>query len=367
MSHADLEPKNPEALREQVRTIREKGEHALPYVAFLALSARHPIYADKGHAWRREPFSEIKDEGTQNWIVCPRTEWKEYFPQEVANLCRDIGFNGLYVDWTFPYRCDAAHHGCGSTDARGLRRGEFGVFALRELAQSTYEQVKAVDPSARILLHTSGALMYSYIGFADLMINGEQLRQPLREAQGRYLDVLPLHVLRAEYRGTHAGLAPFLIPELATPEGLPDPALTAEPGPTNELLALALLHDIGIWPIYCHLETVEAVRRAQRNFFTGDVKFQPYWEGGGPLKVNDPALLTSGWIGREKLLAVLANLGETPVEAQVRIAPALPGGTLASAVDALSGESLEFDGRSLQLRVPSRSFRPIELKTENFD
>src|SRR3712207_9174067 len=64
------------------------------------------------------------------------------------------------------------------------------VFALRKLAQATYERVKAVDPEARILLHTSGAVMYPYVGFGDLMLNGEQLRQPLARAGGRYLDVL---------------------------------------------------------------------------------------------------------------------------------------------------------------------------------
>ena len=44
-----------------------------------------------------------------------------------------------------------------------------------------------------------------------------------------------------ERHAQQAGLAPFLIPELATPAGLPDPVLTAVPGPTNEMLALTLL------------------------------------------------------------------------------------------------------------------------------
>jgi hypothetical protein len=49
---------------------------------------------------------------------------------------------------------------------------------------------------------------------------------------------------------------PFVIPELASPTGLPDPQLTTAAGPTNELLALTLLHDIGFGPIYCRLESV---------------------------------------------------------------------------------------------------------------
>jgi hypothetical protein len=360
-SHADPTPKDAAALAERARQNRARGQFLLPYVALLGLSERSPAYRAGGDRWRREPFSRLEDEGTPYWIICPNSRWQSYFPAQMARLCREIGLNGLYLDFTFPYRCSAAHHPCGYLDARGARRGEFRVFALRKLAQATYEQVKAARPDARILMHTSGALMYPYIGFADMMLNGEQLRRPLARAGGRYLDVLPLAVLRAEYRGQQAGLAPFLIPELATPAGLPDPTLTAVPGPTKEMLALTLLHDVGVWPIYCHQEAVEAVRQAQRRFGIAEAHFVPYWETGGPVVITGPSLLASAWIKRAGALLVVVNRGRQAVGTRLRLRPRVSRGRWAIASDALTGEAVAGDGTCLSLSVPARGFRLLRL------
>jgi hypothetical protein len=363
-SHADPAPKDPPALAEQARQTRAKGEYLLPYVALLALSERTPVFRERGgQRWRREPFSKLEDESTPYWIVCPHTGWADYFPRQMEYLCREVGVNGLYFDFTFPYRCDAAHHGCGYHDrSTGARRGEFRIFALRKMAQETYERVKAARPDSRILMHTSGALMYPYIGFADLMLNGEQLREPLRKAGGRYRDVLPLETLRAEYRGRHAGLAPFLIPEFATPEGMPDPERTAVPEPTTEMLALTLLHDIGVWPIYCHTETVEAVRRAQREFGTATARFVPYWENGGPARMSHPGLLASAWIRPQEALLVVANRSDKAAQTRLRLVPSLvPGSAPWLAADALTGEALPAAGAppEVSLLVPPRAFRLV--------
>jgi hypothetical protein len=315
--------------------------------------------------------------------MCPNTPWARTFPAQAERLCREYGLGGLYYDFTFPYRCDAAHHPCGSptevgaadrVDAarrrattEGSRRGEFRIFALRKLAQETYERVKAVREDTRILMHTSGALMYPYIGFADLMLNGEQLRQPLTKSGGHYMDVLPLEALRAEYRGEHAGLAPFFIPEFASPEGLPDPGLTDIPGPTNEMLALTLLHDIGVWPIYCHLPGVEAVVKAQQEFGIAEAGFIPYWDRGGPVVMTAPHLLASAWIRPAGLLLVVANRGRAASQTRVRLRGRLGRHRVRGAADALTAETLPLSDKGFSLSVPARSFRLVRLQPSPVD
>jgi hypothetical protein len=360
-SHADPVPKDPAALARQAQAARGSGGHLLPYVALLALSERASVYAAGGERWRREPLSRLEDEGTPYWIICPHTAWQQYLPDRLERLVREGGVNGLYFDFTFPYRCQAAHHPCGYQTPAGERRGEFHVFATRRLLQTIYERVKAARPDARLLLHTSGALMYPYIGFGDMMLNGEQLRQPLAAANARYMDVLPLTTLRAEYRGRQAGLAPFIIPELATATGLPDPKRTADPAPTNELLALALLHDVGIWPIYCHLEAVEAVRQAQRRFGIAQARFLPYWEAGGPLRLGRRELLASAWVKPGAMLVAVVNRGGRGIEARLQLKAAGARERLVGARDALTGKELPVESRGLALSVPARGFRLVCL------
>jgi hypothetical protein len=361
-SHADPVPKDPAALAAQARQARAARQYLLPYVALLALAERTPVYQQGGYRWRRAPFSRLQDEGTPYWIICPNTGWQRYLPAQIAHLVRDVGVNGLYFDFTFPYRCEAAAHPCGYATSAG-RRGEFRVFATRKLLQAIYEQVKAARPDSRILLHTSGALMYPYIGFGDMMLNGEQLRQPLAKAGGRYMDVLSLVALRAEYRGQQAGLAPFLIPELATAGGLPDPTLASAPGPTNELLALALLHDLSIWPIYCRLEAVEAVREAQQRFGIATARFAPYWEAGGPVTLSNPHLLASAWIRPGVMLLVVVNREGRDTATRLRLRATVGRSSLSGARDALTGMSLAVDGAALALSVPAHGFRLLQLST----
>jgi hypothetical protein len=362
-SHADLTPKDPASLARQAREAHACGQYLLPYVTLLTLSERASVYPRGGERWRRKPFSQLQDEGTPYWIMCPNTRWQQYLPDRLERLARDTGVNGLYFDFTFPYRCQAAHHPCGYDTATGERRGEFRVFATRRLLQTIYERVKAVRPDTRLMLHTSGALMYPYIGFGDMMLNGEQLRQPLTAANGRYMDVLPLASLRAEYRGQHAGLAPFIIPELATAAGLPNPKLTADAAPTNELLALALLHDVGVWPIYCHLEAMEAVRQAQRDFGIAQARFLPYWERAGPVRLSHPGLLASAWLKSGGTLTVVVNRGSQNAETRLHLRAAGGDGRLAGAWDALTGSPMPVETAGLALMVPARGFRLVRLTT----
>jgi hypothetical protein len=364
-SHADPAPKDPTALTRQARAARANGQHLLPYIALLALSERTPAYADGGDRWRREPFSRLEDEGTPYWIICPNTRWQRYLPDQIDRLVQDAGVNGLYFDFTFPYRCEAVHHPCGYRTTAGERRGEFRVFATRRLLQTIYERAKAVRPDSRLLLHTSGALMYPYIGFGDMMLNGEQLRQPLAAAKGRYMDVLPLAALRAEYRGQHAGLAPFIIPELATATGLPDPKLTVDPAPTNELMALALLHDVGVWPIYCHLEAVEAVRKAQRQFGIAQARFLPYWEAEGPVHLSHRDLLASTWVRPGAMLVVAVNRSARHVDTRLHLRSRGGLGRLVDAGDALTGSKISVDSTGLSVSVPARGFRLLRLTTRS--
>jgi hypothetical protein len=362
-SHADPVPKEPAALAAQARQARTANQYLLPYLALLALSERTPIYRNGGSQWRRVPFSRLQDEGTPYWIMCPNTGWQRYLPDQIAHLVRDLGVNGIYFDFTFPYRCEAGNHPCGSTTQAGQRRSEFRVFATRKLLQAIYERSKAARPDTRILLHTSGALMYPYIGFGDMMLNGEQLRQPLSRAGGRYMEVLSLAALRAEYRGQQAGLAPFVIPELATANGLPDPRLTTDPAPTNELLALTLLHDLAIWPIYCRLESVEAVREVQRRFDIATARFVPYWEAGGPVRMSNPDLLASGWARRGTALLVLVNRGPRAAQSRLQLRPAVGHRPMRDARDALTGESLVVDESGFWVSVPARGFRLLQVST----
>ena len=362
-SHADTVPKDPQALAQQATALAAKGQYLLPYVSMLSFTGNSQAYTQgDGSHWRREPLLDSAPDGDspRHWIMCPNNGWCDFFPGQMEKLFEVAKVNGLYYDFVFPWTCNAAHHPCGYEDDQGARRSEFQIFKMRQIAQATYEGVKAVRADSLIMLHISDSLLYSCIGFGDLMLVGEEKRlhptQSVVRAQGHYMDVLPLAELRAEYRGHQAGLAPFIIPELATLEGMPDPELCEKPGPTVELLALTLLHDIGVWPIYCHEATVEKVRVAQRDFGIADAVFAPYWENQVPVELADKTLLASAWVKgaaggtpAPSALIVITNRGDKDIATGAKFN--------GKAVDALTNEALA----GATLTVPARAFRLIKV------
>ncbi len=357
-NHADTVPKDPAALTQQFADKQAKGQYLLPYVSMLTYTQGTPVYTQSGYLWRKEPYEDSPPDGAgaAHSLMCPNSSWLGFFPAQMENLFKDCKANGLYYDFFFPVPCNSASHPCGHLDAQGTRKADFQIFKMRKLAQDTYERVKAVRADSLIMLHASDALMYSCMSFGDLMLMGEEKRSHPTQSvlaganYGHYMNVLPLEELRAEYRGHHAGLAPFIIPQFATLAGQPDANLCNVPGPTHELLALALLHDIGIWPIYCNATAVENVRVAQRDFGSADAEFAPYWEKNVPVELSDATLLASAWLKGASALIVIVNRGAFDVTTLAKFS--------GNASDALTKAAV-----GGTLTVPARGFRLIGAET----
>lgn len=361
-SHAHTRPLDADDLRRRSDEARAASTCLLPYVSFATLASDSPAFTDGGAAgWRSEPLFGNADEGSPYWVMCPNTPWAAYFVEEMERLVRECRLTGLYVDFFQPLSCNAPSHPCGYTDKDGVRHPSYNVFAFRRQAQDLYERVKAADPDALLMIHCSDAMMYSAIGFGDLMVTGEEKRPRLLQPGAHYTGVLPLAELRADHRGHHAGLAPMFLPEFATPEGAEDVERTAHPAGTRELLALTLLHDVAVWPLYCHVATVVAAREAQRRFGVADARFCGYWEEGSPVTGGEGGVLVSAWLADDRALVVVANPTDTAAAATVRWA--VDGEQVAcTAQDAMGDGDVARDGEGVLVRVEPRDFRLLELR-----
>lgn len=311
-SHADTVPSDPAALRADAAAAKAAGRSLLPYFAMEILSAdAEPFRDGRGMGWRMEPVFANDDEGSRYWLVCPNTPWADHFVDEVARVVEECGLSGVYLDFFLPLSCASLDHGCGYVGPDGGVRRSWNVFAFRAMAKRLYERVKAVDPDAKLALHTGDGMVYASVGFGDLMVNGEYKRKQLAQADGRYADVLAPAELRAAYRGEHSGLAPFLLPEFATPAGAAHPEWAADRARTREMLALALAHDIAVWPLYCDVEAVDEARKVLAAV-RPNADFVGYWAPKAIAYEADEAdVMVSAWLGPTSAL-VVANPTDAP-------------------------------------------------------
>lgn len=252
-----------------------------------------------GSGWFREP-------GQRDYVICYKSGFAADWLRRVKRAYEELGLDGVYLDGTVIVRgCTNSRHGCGWTDAGGVRHETYPIFAVRRMMRELYEFVEA--RGGRIDAHQSGYVCPATLGFAHSYWDGEQLAA----GQESVKDLLDLDAFRAEFMGVNHGVpAEFLCYE--------KPDWTYE-----NALAISLLHNVLVRPcFFTALPHLEPVWKTLDGFGAAEAEFVPYWEN--PLKISPACVKASAWRRPDgKTLYVVSNLSpRQAVEATVD----LPGG-----------------------------------------
>ena len=126
-------------------------------------------------------------------------------------------------------------------------------------------------------------------------MDGEQFYH--EDFTGDYLGSTALEKVRAEMMGHQFGLVDFFLPELHG-------ELTVGAEPTENLMAMLLLHDMNLWLAFCNPDIVRNTWKAVDNFGIGNADFIPYWNDLPPAETGTKNIKVSayGKNGREALL-----------------------------------------------------------------
>jgi hypothetical protein len=136
--------------KEAVKTIRDAGVHAMPYINVHLFDTKLPMWEeDKASLWALrngnygffDPARNIWSRGDYQWIfyvnsdnrkyvgMCPATAyWQDKMAEWYGRLSNEEGVDAVYMDqlMVYPYLCYASNHGhppCGGGDymAQGFR------------------------------------------------------------------------------------------------------------------------------------------------------------------------------------------------------------------------------------------------------
>lgn len=299
------EPADPAAFSARIKELRGRGLRPIPYVCPSCVATNTPEWAFYQRKWSMgmvDAPPDVAAYGAGVAMVSPRDAlWRSFIVTKTGQLVDQFGIDALYLDNTHLMGAFAPNAGLGY-ERKGVRFREYPMMAYRDLYREIRAEVLRGSRDAVIIAHSSGSLSPPLLSGFDMLVNGEQFRGRVRDS---YLKVTSLEAFRAEFSGRQWGVAPMFIPEF------PD-AFAKAVEPTRGLMALLMLHDIAVWPIWCNVDEVNRAVRMLKSFGYEDADFVPYFAASPPANSEVDDVYVSGYRRGGSWLLVVANTADSP-------------------------------------------------------
>jgi len=344
-----------ERLRKLINACHQRGMKLLVYIGY-GLARQAPELQGHHDQWSVMPLipwnTTYRPEFRQFDATCARSGWADWLVKGIGRLFSEYELDGLYFDGTSEaWQCHNEAHGCGWKDEAGKLHSEYPILAVRDLMRRIANAVHTHRPDAILDVHMSSSLTLPTLSFCDSYWNGEQFES--YTAKDKF--ELPLHVFRTEFMGYAHGLdAEFLCYE-------------KRPFTIQEAIALAWVHGVEVRPYQETLSQISPLWRAMDRFGTSSAKWLPYWSGAG-CEAGEGSVKVSAWTTRGKALLIVSHLQRSALKTDVRLVRdrlGLASGPL-TAVDAISGSSIEVSANRVPLEFDGMNYRLIEIRDKRF-
>jgi hypothetical protein len=130
-------------------------------------------------------------------------------------------------------------------------------------------------------------------------------------------------------------------------------------------MAAIIPHDLMVWPVFSHTETIMALRSRLMHFGIDrpDTHFVGYWETDAPVQCDDGRVRCSAYVRPGKVMLCLGNWSEDaiedlPVELDLT-ALTLP--STAGARNALTHESVQIEGGKVLVDLEPKRLTLVEI------
>jgi hypothetical protein len=324
-----------------------------------------PEWKAFGKDWELNPNRKQEDFRRMS----PATSFADWQLSAIKDFIVRDGVNGIYVDEAYPYPDTVASHGMGFTNGKGERVPTYQIYAMRDyFKRMAYLFQKFGDGSPAIIAHASGVLAMPHLSFVDIFLDGEQVYHRIRDWDGdgppSYMKMTPLDQWGAEFSGRQFGYVPLFLPAMRPnlAKGFPD--LNKQVAPTREMLALAQLHDVLVWPLWSNAEEWKKVVAVRNEFQIGnaDVKFHPFWEPKNSAKSDNENVLVSSYSGARGVLAVVANTSESEQNVTVDFSKITKQiGADWKAWDAQTLGVLPLQASAVRVTIPAKDFVLVRI------
>lgn len=354
------EATEPALFAARVDKLHAAGVRAVPYLCLSFLSAACPEWPFFRKFWAMGPVdassSDVAQYGAGFAMVSPvGKDYADFIVAKTADCVKRYGLDGLYHDNTHPYGSANLDAGVGY-EREGQRRPTYPLLGYRELYRRMYAVLKGGPrPSGQTfsMAHMSGKVAIPILAYEDAYLDGEHFRGLVKDS---YLDLMSLETFRTEYMGRQWGLIPCFLPEF-------DAEHQKAVEPTRGLMALLMIHDVTVWPIWCNTEEANRALEALDRFGYVDAAFTGYWEAAAPAHTDLGDVHVSAYRRPDgQVLLIVANVGKEDREGTVEVDRRYADLAGRQVLDWPGGQALQPQGQRLALTVPRLGYRLLLVK-----
>ncbi|MDA8091380.1 MAG: DUF6067 family protein [Nitrospiraceae bacterium] len=340
----------------RINRIHAQGKLAVAYSCLTHLSAQSPEWKEFGDIWgtgRGDSTSaDVKAYGSDFAAVSPVGDgWPDFIVWRNKKFIDRFGIDGLYHDNTLPYGSTAMNAGTGYI-RDGKKFQTYPILGYRNLYRRMYAVLKDEKRPSFSMAHMSGKMDIPVLAYEDAYLDGEQFRGRVKDD---YMDVISLDAFRAEFMGRQWGVIPVFLPEFRPP-------YSGQVEPTRGLMALLMLHDVTVWPLWCNVKVVNKALDALDKFGYARSDFIPYFAPDPPAATRLEKVYVSAYRKRNgEALLIISNLSREDRQGDICINSHLIGGTADNAVSWPSGTPLAVKNNCIKLGVPERGYEMVKV------
>ena len=189
-------------------------------------------------------------------------------------------------------------------------------------------------------------------------VNGKEILKSIKEGGKDFLYyVSDPDRWAIEYGGQAFGWSCCIMSNLTKSPQI-DPEYASSDEGTRDYLAMCLVHDNTLWPVFCKPDSAYKLMKIKQDFKIGDkkVKFYPYWGETHPVAVNGRECYAVTWQNGDNYLVAVANLSLKDQDLTVSLNKKFFDKNT-KVTDAESNAAMKLNDRTFSLKIPRRNYR----------
>ncbi len=338
-----------------IKGLHDRGLLAVPYLCLTWVTDNTPEWQLFRRDWEGKAYdSSIPEAGWKHQfaLVSPVGKgYSDFIIWKTKQFMEKYHIDGTYHDQTHPYTSSNTRSGWGYV-RDGTEHISYPILGYRALYRRNYAMVKSLPWPTWTQAHMSGKVVVPVLAYDDSYLDGEHFRGVVKDS---YMDVSTLEAFRAEYMGRQWGLAPYFLPEF-------DEEHRPQVEPTRGLMALIMIHNMNVWPIWCNAKVIDDALAALDEFGYVGAEFIPYFDPQPPLSCDLKDIHASAYRRADgAVLLVVANVGKEDRSGDVRINLARLGCAGAKAISWPDKTALPMADGVMRLEVPRLGYRMVML------
>jgi len=295
----------------------------IPYFSAHVISELDPVLAKYKEQWQIKPIKIFKD-GLNPYsnqfnkpVLTHRADgYSDYILWRISEEIDNLDMEGIYLDHGPPHDSSNMLNG-GWYDSNGNLQPSLDILALRSFLKRLRVLFHVKEKPGYVFVHNSNREIIPAYGFTYGTIDGEQYRRSL--VNGNYLDIIDVSEFRARFSNKQYGVVNYWLPVEWANHKKGDGWINSpeQIDAYRKSMALALLHDVPIWPQGVNLSEQSKVLKIIDNFGIKNAIFKGYWNSSIGLKYKSKDFLISEYKLDSKSLYVLSNVSSNIISASL--------------------------------------------------